>query len=1003
MRGVFALLACAGALWGQSFTGSLLGVISDTTGAVIPGAAVVVVSRENGERRTAQSTPVGQFSVTALPPGSYDLEVEAQGFRRFRRENLRVQVLQDVRVDVVLEPGTLTETVTITGETPLLETTNASVGQVIENARIVDLPLNGRNTLSLVSLTAGVQPGRAGQFGGQPVNENVYAQGNYAINSGLQSQSEALVDGVPNNVFLWNAPAFVPSVAAVQEFKVQTSTFSAEFGHTGGGIVNLTTKSGTNEFHGSVFEFLRNDNFDANNFFNNRSGGKKPAFTYNQFGFAIGGPVRLPKYDGRDRTFFFGNYEGFRQSQGRTVLATVPQPEQRVGDFSQTLNAAGNLIRVYDPATVRQTPGVGSGWTRDPFPSNRIPQSRFDPVSSKVINFWPAPNLPGDGPARINNYLNNPGVTATQDQYTTKIDHVFNQKHRIFGRYSYSRLIPGESDAFGTVPGARPLNPFEFNTALKIWSKSFALDHTWLRSSNLLLSFRYGFTRQRQFRDPASLGLDLKSLGFPKRFNDEVQIRTLPTFSLQGIEPLGEGGNVYFRRGDNVHSFQASGTRTLTRHSVKFGFELRAFLFNDARAPTASGSFSFNQGFTQADPLRANAVAGYSLASFLLGLPGSGSTQYFPAVSLNQNYYGLYVQDDFRVTQKLTLNLGLRWDLETPKTERFNRLSSFDPMAASPLAKASGLDLRGGLRFLGVADRSREQWEKDWNNFAPRFGFAYRITPRFVARGGYGIFFSQTVGQGGLVGNGDDGFGNTNTLVASNDGGVTPAVQLSNPFPNGLVLPSGASQGLLTLVGQDLRQWDSRFNTPYSQQYNFGLQYEFPGLFLTDVSYVGRHAIGIPIRLSINQMPAGFLSLGSRLLENVPNPIFGLIDAGPLAARTVTRNRLLRPYPQFNNIFLNTPIGQESFNSLQFKVERRFSRGFSALMSYTIAKSLTNSGGGGGGPFGFNTPSIQNAYDLRGERSLSPVDVSQRLVVSYLWKLPFGRGRAILGDASAVV
>ena len=272
------------AAFSQSFTGSILGVVSDTSGAVVPGASVTAVNAGTGERRSVQTTPVGQYTISALPPGNYSLEVGVQGFRKFMRAGLRVDVLQNVRVDVVLEPGALSEAIAITGESPLLETTNASLGQVIDNVRIVELPLNGRNALSLVSLTTGVQPGRAGSFCGQPVTENPYAQGNYSVNSGLQSQSETLVDGVPNNVFLWNAPAFIPSVEAVQEFKVQSSGFSAEFGHTGGGLVNLTTRSGTNVYHGSLFEFLRNDLLDANTFFNNRGGGKKPPFTYNQFG-----------------------------------------------------------------------------------------------------------------------------------------------------------------------------------------------------------------------------------------------------------------------------------------------------------------------------------------------------------------------------------------------------------------------------------------------------------------------------------------------------------------------------------------------------------------------------------------------------------------------------------------------------------------------------------------------------------------------------------------------
>lgn len=685
------------------------------------------------------------------------------------------------------------------------------------------------------------------------------------------------------------------------------------------------------------------------------------------------------------------------------MLATVPQMRQREGDFSSTLNAAGQLVRVYDPATVRSSPGVGSGYVRDPFPGNQIPRSRFDAVAPNAVKIWAAPNLPGDGPAQINNFLGSPSVPSTQDQFTLKIDQVFGTKHRTFGRYTYSRLIPGERDLFNTVRGARTVSPFEMNTSLKVWAKGFALDHTWIISPALLANFRYGFTRQRQFRDPASLGFDLTSIGFAKRFNDEVQTRMLPSFAPQGFQTVGEGGdNVLFRRGDNVHSAQASFTRTLTRQNLKFGFEFRSFLFNDTRSPRGGGDFAFNSAFTQADPLRANATAGHSIASLLLGLPSGGSAQYFPAVSLNQVYYALYVQDDFRMTSRLTLNFGLRWDLETPRTERYNRLSSLDLQVQSPLAAQTGLDLRGGLRFLGVDGVSRAQWEKDWNNFAPRFGFAYQIHPRFVARGGYGIFFQQTVGHGGLIGNGDDGFGTTNSMVTSNDGGITPADRLNNPFPSGMSLPSGSSLGLMTLVGQSLRQWSREFPMPYSQQYNFGLQYEFPRLFLADISYVGRHAVGIPVSRPLNQMAPEHLQLENKLLEKVTNPFYGIIKTGALAAAGVTRNRLLRPYPHFDAISLIAPYAHESYNSMQLRLERRLSRGFGVLLGYTIAKSLTNAGGGAAFS-GFNSPAYQNVYDPRDNRSLSPNDISQRLVLSYQWQLPFGKGMWLFDGAKGVV
>jgi hypothetical protein len=450
-----------------------------------------------------------------------------------------------------------------------------------------------------------------------------------------------------------------------------------------------------------------------------------------------------------------------------------------------------------------------------------------------------------------------------------------------------------------------------------------------------------------------------------------------------------------------VHSWTSALTKTLSRQTVKFGFEFRGFLFNDTRAPTGGGNFAFTPAFTQADPLRAAATAGHSLASLLLGLPANGAANFFPAVSMNQSYYSVFVQDDIRLSRNLTINLGLRYDLETPKNERYNRLSTFDQGEQSPLTARAGLDVRGGLRFLGVDGLSRGQWALDKNNFAPRFGFAYRITPHFVARGGYGIFFHQTVGQGGLVGNGNDGFATANTMVTTRDGGITPANRLSDPFPEGLAQPTGSSLGLLSRLGESLQQWDARFNTGYTQQFNFGLQREIPRLFLAEAAYVGSHSVGLPQVIALNQLGSSLLPLGNQLLTQVANPFFGLVSTGATAAAQVARGRLLRPFPQFENINFFTPIAQASFHSLQLRIERRFQNDFAFRVAYTIGKSLTDAGGTG--IFGFNSLSTQDAYARRLEKSLSPIDTSQRFVMSYQWELPFGKGKRVLGGASGAL
>lgn len=449
-----SLLLTSASLVGQSFTGSILGLVSDSTGAIMPLVTVTATNRDTGERRAVLTSEAGQYNVSALSPGNYTVEAEAKGFKKYKRENIRVDTLLNVRADIRLVPGDVTEVLSVTAETPLLESANASVGQVVENKNIIELPLIGRNTITLVALTTGVQPAVTTAFGNQPVLSNPYDHGAFSLNSGVQMGSEFLLDGVPNNAFLWNAPAFVPSVDAVQEFKVQGSGLSAEFGHSGGGVVNLTTKSGTNSFHGTLFHFLRNDKLDANNFFNNRNGLPKPSLKTNEFGGSIGGPVMLPRYNGHNSTFFFFSYNGFRDRRPSTTLTTVPNSEFRRGDFTNARSSATQATTIYDPNTVRSNPALANSYIREPFPGNIIPSSRIDRVSAIAVNYWAAPNLPGTGVAQVNNFIGNVTRADVQDQYNTKIDHIFSEKHRTFGRFSFHRQMPGQADLFKTVRGA---------------------------------------------------------------------------------------------------------------------------------------------------------------------------------------------------------------------------------------------------------------------------------------------------------------------------------------------------------------------------------------------------------------------------------------------------------------------------------------------------------------------------------------------------------------------
>ncbi len=972
----------------QSFGGTVTGTVKDSTGAVIAGVKVVLTNAATNEQRTQTSADTGNFTFPLVPPGEYRLEAETSGFKKFVRAGVTVNVQQQVVIDAVLQVGDVTESVQVTGETPLLQPTTSSLGQVVNNRQITDLPLVGRNTLSLIGLTAGAQP--IGNFGGIPARTNAYNQGFFSTSGSQVLTNETLIDGVPANAALFNAPAFVPVVDAVQEFKVQTSNFSAEFGRTGGGLVNIVTKSGANQLHGTAYEFFRNDHLDANNFFNNRAGTKKAQNTMNQFGGTVGGPVLIPgAYDGRDKTFWFFNYEGLRERRGLSQLFTIPTSPQLQGDFSGVFNAAGQLIVISDPFTTRPDPANPSRILRDPFGGNRIPANRVDPVASRARAFYPAPNTAGNRVTNASNFIGSGSAPNTQDQVTVRLDHSIRQQHRLSGRFSLSNVQRGAVDFFGN--GAGWVNPGGGGVPLTFNARNASLDYTDTITPTLLFNFRYGFVRQFVFKTPALTGLDLTTLGFPATFNQQVFLNAMPAFQPSGYRALAPATQDLIHRADNTHSTAAAITKVLSRHTLKTGVDLRFIPIGELQPNAPQGVFNFDARFT-----------GEPVASFLLGVPNSGSVDFNPAVSISSRYYGAYLQDDWRLSSKLTLNLGLRYDVETGRNERYNRLSWFDPSAANPVAsKVGSSDLRGGLRFAGADGNSRRQKDTDLNNFGPRFGFAYTLTPKTILRGGYGMFYLPLTGDDTGRNLGGEGFFASTAFVSSLDGGNTPADRLSNPFPNGLNQPPGSTLGLLTLLGQDIITVYRDDRIGYSQEWNFNVQRELPGNFMVDLAYAGSKGNKLPVDIQLNQLPDRYLSLGSALLEPVDNPFFGLVSVGTLSQRRVTRGQLLRPFPEFTNVNVRAVHeGNSIYHSMQMKVERRFSRGFSLLAAYTVSKLLTDTGSRLS--INFSSPGFQNSNNLRGERAPGNVDIPQRLVLSYNWELPFGPGRAVLGDVRGV-
>lgn len=981
-------------------TASLTGRVTDQTGAVVPGAAVSVTSDSSGVKTSVKTNNEGLYSVSALLPGTYTVVVSKDGFQILRQTGLELAVQQVAKLDLTLQMGALTQTIQVQAQSILLESETSTVGQVIQNKQISDLPLLGRNTYALAMLVPGVRPS-----GG--VNNLVIDQistVSYSINGQRATANEFLLDGAPNSAPSQNQPVINANPDMVQEFKVETNSFSAEYGRAAGGVFNVITRSGSNDYHFSLYEFLRNDKLNANDFFANHAGQERPPFKLNQFGGTIGGPVRIPKlYDGRNRTFFFIGAELVRFVEGITFTGTVPRADQLAGDFTNTLNAAGKLITIYDPLTTRGNPS-GSGSTRTAFPGNRIPADRFDLVARNAAHYFPAPNAAGNPFTGVNNYVRVDGNRVNKDSVSYRIDHYFNDRNRFFARYStddtpFVRAAPYGRDNPAS-PGAGPQDFGRSNTVVED-------THTF--SPTLIGTLRYSYTRLTNFRTPVSNGFDLATLGLPANLGPQIEPRAFPNFGITGFSVSGSIPNIVvggalgatdlIRLANETHAAQSSLTKSLTRHTLKAGFEYRVIRFNNTQTGANSPLFTFTPAFTQgANPSSSSATAGYAFASFLLGYPASASVTPAPALANQTKYFGGYIQDTFKATSRLTLNLGLRWEMETPRTDRFNQLTNFDYNSTPPL-NAPGLNLKGVLTFVGVDGLPRTNTKFDGNNFAPRLGFAYQATPKTVLRGGAGIFYASVTGIGsGIAAFGLSGFTAQSTMVTSLDG-FTPYHTLSNPYPEGLNKATGSSLGPATQLGQNISFTDRGNVTPYSGQWNFNIQREWPGKILFEVGYLGSRGLKFPQgNRQLNQLPDAALALGNGLRTQVANPFFGQVDTGPLAQPTVARAQLLRPYPHFLNVTSqNATFSNSTYHALTAKVEKRFARGLNAMGSYTYSKNMDL----GIGPFAGETVGgggYQNWNDLRSEWSVSTLDQTQRLLSNVVYELPFWKsGKHVTG------
>jgi hypothetical protein len=798
---LLAVLASAG--FGQEFRAAISGEIIDPSGAPVEAARVVAGSLERNLRYESKTNSAGRYSIPFLLPGRYTVTVEKAGFKRLVREGLTLLAADALAIDLRLELGAVADSIVVSGAAPLLQTENAARQTVVENRTIESVPAGGRNLYALQYDQPGVV--KTSTYWGAM---ELYAFGNVnavAIGGGRSGENETVLDGVTNTKSD-RGVAFVPTINSTQEFTVRTNSYDAQFGRIGGGVTMINLKSGTNELHGQLFEYFKNDKLRANDWVANKNGNPRAAFKNNTFGFELDGPVYIPEvFDGRNRAFFLLSLEGLRQHEQGGQRRTLPLPEQIKGDFSHLFNSDGALVTIYDPVSTRLGPD-GRTYERTPFPANAIPSGRINPVAAKVVAFYPAPNLAGDGPGHQNNYQKILPATNSYDSWLGKMDYLFNQSSHVSFRYGQTPWLNYAGLVWGDNP-AEPSNQYPQTRVARNWGA----DWTYVLSPAALFNLRGGLARYEQSSGNSfGAGYDPRQLGFPSSVVAQFTTLEFPRFNIGSYSEIGSQGVLSYITQD-VWSLQPNVSLTHGEHVLKFGSELRRYNDNMRNPGLASGLYNFDAGWTQANPQRGDSASGNEFASFLLGLPSGGYVDRNIDPAYRSKYYALFVQDDFRVGPRLTLNLGLRWDYESPRFERYNRMLrgfAFDspsPIAAavkdSPAAAncpACLAGLKGGLLYAGRSGDARYAFDPHRKNFQPRAGVAWRLTQKLVFRAGYGLSYLGQSANGAAV-----GFSRQTPLVASVDNALTPAVSLSDPFPaaiypGGLLQPIGASQGLAT-------------------------------------------------------------------------------------------------------------------------------------------------------------------------------------------------------------
>jgi hypothetical protein len=992
-RALITVLLITSALWAQEFRSTISGRVLDPVQAVVPGVNITATEIETGAVTKAKSESGGQYTLPFLAPGHYRVVAEAQGFKQYLHDGITVSTNERLSLDIVLEIGQISESVTVNAEAGMVNTASASVGQVVTSAEVDNMPLNGRTPLALASLSFGVTPQ------GSPVFVRPFDNGRVSSISmgGAPSQSnELLFDGSPNTDATGSS-AYSPPMDAVTEVKVEAFQTDAAYGHTGGGTVNMVSKSGTNGFHGSLYEFNQASALAATPFFTNRAGLRKPVTRYNQYGASTSGPVVLPKvFNGRNKLLYFFAFEGIKQPSLLPTTTTVPTAAERTGDFSQLLKINANY-QVYDPLTGQQQ---GSRISRQPFPNNIIPTARINPVANRFLQYYPAPNQPGQVDGQ-NNYVSNTTTKEDFDNEVGRLDYNSSDMNKMFFSIRHSERRNQADQLFDNFATGKHVLRQNWGTTL---------DDVLTISPSVVLDTRANWTRYVVTQTRLSEGFDFSTLGFPASLMAASADPLLPNMVLKPYNNLGDVGSLL----TPYDSFQvfSSLMKIAGTHTLKAGADLRLARQSNYNFGYSAGQYTFSTNWTRG-PLDSSGSApiGQEMASFLLGLPSSGTFDTNAGQSTQSGYYALFLQDDWRVRPNLTLNLGLRYERDLPTTERYNRVvNGFDPTASLAITAAaqaayaknpipqvpvSAFNPIGGLLFPGSGNRGI--YSTPAGNFSPRFGVSW--TPSAlrgtVLRAGAGMFYFPL----GLTGINQTGFNQSTPLVATTNGYLTPNVTLSNPFPNGIMAPTGASLGANTFVGQGVIFFNPSPQSSYSTRWNFDIQRQLKQNMALEVGYTGNHAVHLRIDRNLDYTPAQYLSTtGARdqatidfLSANLPNPFAGLLPGTTLNGSTVSRSQLLQRFPQFTGVTMQGDTeGSSYFHALQVRLEKRFSAGLQLNLNYQYSRLI-------------DKIDRLNDSDPGLEKRVADEDRPQRVVLNGSYQLPFGKGKAFGSGSGRLV